>query len=85
MVLALLNSQNSGAAVNSTKFPCDTLPHMSIRAGVVVPVTFQQVNYAPNAQTSAERNHQRLKNANRRLKKSHVKYGTGFIKMLVRM
>ena len=36
--------------VNSTKFLCDTLPHMSIGTGVVRAVALQQIDNAPHAQ-----------------------------------
>ena len=42
------------------KFLFVTLPHMSIRAGVVVTVALQQIDEAPNAQTSAQRAHDDL-------------------------
>ena len=44
----------------SDKFLCVTLSHMSIRAGVVVTVALQQIDEAPNAQTSAQRAHDDL-------------------------
>ena len=46
---------------------------MSISAGVVVAVTFQQIDNAPHAQASAQSNHQSLKNIHRRIKKCHKK------------
>ena len=58
----------AGAAVNSTKFLCDTLPHMSISTGIVVTVTFQQVNIALYAEASAQHDNQDLQNVNRRRK-----------------
>ena len=58
-------------AVNSTKFSCDTLPHMSIRAGVVVAVALQQIDDAPNAQASAQRGHEGLQSRNSRSEKRH--------------
>ena len=39
---------------------CVTLWHMSIRAGVVVSITFQQVNHAPDTQPGSEGNHKGL-------------------------
>ena len=55
----------------SIKFFCVSLRHMSIRAGVVIPVSFQQVDAAPHAQTAAERDHQRLQHVNRGTEKCH--------------
>lgn len=46
----------------SIKFFCVTLPHMSIGAGVVVAVTFQQVDNAPDTETGTERDNEGLKN-----------------------
>lgn len=55
----------------SIKFSCVTLRHMSFCAGVVIPVSFQQVDAAPHAQTAAERDHQRLQHVNRGTEKCH--------------
>ncbi len=57
----------------SIKFFCVTLPHMSICARVVGPVTFQKVDDAPNRKTCAERNYESLQYVNALLKKSHNK------------
>ena len=46
---------------------------MSIRAGVVVAVTLQQVNDAPHAQDSAEGDHQDLQRVDSRSEKCHKK------------
>ncbi len=45
---------NSGAAVNSAKFSCDTLPHMSIGTRVIRPVALREIDAAPHAQASAQ-------------------------------
>lgn len=45
---------------------------MSISAGVVVSVTFQQVDGSPNAETCAKGNNQSLKNADSRVEKFHI-------------
>ena len=55
----------------SIKFLCVTLPHMSIRAGVVVAVTFQEVDDAPDAEASAEGDHKGLKNGDSLIEKCH--------------
>ena len=44
---------------------------MSIRAGVVVAVTFEQVNAAPYAKTAAKRDDQSLKNLDCTVEKIH--------------
>ena len=55
----------------SIKFLCVTLPHMSIGTGVVVAVTLQQIDRTPNAEASAQRHNEGLKNTNSRIKESH--------------
>ena len=50
---------------------CVTLPHMSIGTGVVVAVTLQQIDRTPNAEASAQRHNEGLKNTNSRIKESH--------------
>lgn len=57
---------------------------MSIGAGIVVPVPLHQVDNAPNAQTSAQGNHQSLKNTNRRIKKCHKKVPPKFFYLKAR-
>ena len=51
---------------------CATLRHMSICRGVVVAVTFQQVNDTPDAEASAESNNEGLKNGDCLSKKCHI-------------
>ena len=55
----------------SIKFLCVTLWHMSIRAGVVVAVTFQQVDDTPDAETSAQSDNEGLKNGDSLIEKCH--------------
>ena len=50
---------------------CASLPYMSIRAGVIVAVTFEQVNAAPYAKTAAKRDDQSLKNLDCTVEKIH--------------
>ena len=50
---------------------CVTLPHMSIRAGVVVAITFQQVDDTPDAQTGTQSNNEGLKNGDSLIEKCH--------------
>ena len=61
--------RNSG--LSSIKFLCATLSHMSIRAGVVVAVTFQQVDDAPDTKTGTERDNEGLKNGDSLIEKCH--------------
>ena len=56
----------------SIKFFCVSLRHMSICAGVVGAVAFQQVDHAPHAEASAEGNHKGLQSGNGRSKKLHI-------------
>ena len=56
----------------SINFLCVTLWHMSISAGVVVSVTFQQVNGSPDAEAGTKGNNQSLKNADSRVEKFHI-------------
>ena len=63
--------RNSGLLSN--KFLCVTLWHMSIRAGVVVAVTFEQVDCAPDAEASAQGDDQRLEHLDSRIEKLHSK------------
>ena len=62
--------RNSGRP--SIKFSCVTLRHMSIGAGVVVAVTFQQVDNAPDTETGTERDNEGLKNGDCLFKKCHI-------------
>ena len=61
--------RNSG--LSSIKFLCATLSHMSIRAGVVVAVTFQQVDDAPYAETGTEGDNEGLENGDCLIEKFH--------------
>ena len=65
-------SENNGIGVAVYQIlVCVTLSHMSIRAGVVIAIPFEQIDHAPDAQTSADRDHEGLKNRNSRVEKSH--------------
>ena len=44
---------------------------MSIGAGIVITITFQQINRAPNAEASAQRHDESLQGSNGRSKKLH--------------
>ena len=61
--------RNSG--LSSIKFLCATLSHMSIRAGVVVTVTFQQVDDTPHAETGTEGDNEGLENGDCLIEKFH--------------
>lgn len=56
----------------SIKFMCVTLPYMSISAGVVVSVAFQQVNGSPDAEAGTEGDDEGLENADSRVEKFHI-------------
>ena len=56
----------------SIKFLRVSLWHMSIGAGVVVAVTFQQVDNAPDTETGTERDNEGLKNGDCLFKKCHI-------------
>ena len=56
----------------SIKFLRVTLWHMSIGARVVVAVTFQQVDDAPDTETGTERDNEGLKNGDCLFKKCHI-------------
>ena len=56
----------------SIKFLCVTLPHMSISAGVVVSVAFQEVDGSPDAETGTESDDEGLENADSRVEKFHI-------------
>ena len=45
---------------------------MSIRAGVIVAVTFQQVDDTPNTEASAEGDNKGLKNGDSLIEKCHI-------------
>ena len=55
----------------SINFLCVTLWHMSIRAGVVVAVTFQQVDDAPHAEAGTEGDNEGLENGDCLIEKFH--------------
>jgi len=57
----------------SIKFFCVSLRHMSICAGVVVTIPFQQIDRAPDAEASAEGDDQRLEHLDSRIEKLHSK------------
>ena len=48
-----------------------SLPYMSIRAGVVVAVTFEEVDDTPDAETSAQSDNKGLKNGDSLIEKCH--------------
>ena len=56
----------------SINFLCVTLSHMSICARVVIAVTFQQVDNAPDTETGTERDNEGLKNGDCLFKKCHI-------------
>lgn len=67
--LAVRNS--GGVAVFVRILWVATLLTMSIGTGVVVAIALQQIDCAPNAEASAQRHNEGLKNTNSRIKESH--------------
>ena len=61
--------RNSG--LSSIKFLCATLSHMSISPGVVVAITFQQIDDAPHAETGTESDNEGLENGDCLIEKFH--------------
>lgn len=59
---------NSRAAY---QFLYATLWHISISAGIVISVTFQQVDDTPDAETSAQSDNEGLKNGDSLIEKCH--------------
>ena len=57
----------------SIKFLCDTLPYMSISAGVIRAIALQEVNHTPNAKACAERDHEGLQNTDCAIEKCHIR------------
>ena len=55
----------------SIKFFCVSLRHMSIRAGVIRAIPFQQVHAAPHAETSAQSHNEGLQDFDCRVEKFH--------------
>lgn len=55
----------------SIKFLCVTLPHMSIGSRVVLTVTFQKVDNAPDTKTCAQGHYESLQNTNCAVEKFH--------------
>ena len=51
---------------------CASLPYMSISAGVVVSVAFQQVDGSPDAEAGTEGDDEGLENADSRVEKFHI-------------
>ena len=67
--VSLIILRNSGVTVCS--LVCVTLRHMSIGTGVVVAVTFQQVDDAPHAETGTEGDNEGLENGDCLIEKFH--------------
>lgn len=57
----------------SIKFFCVSLRHMSICAGIIIAIPFQQIDRAPDAEACAEGDDQRLEHLNSRIEKLHSK------------
>ena len=52
-------------------FAFASLPHMSIAGRVILTVTFQKVDAAPNTQRTAEAHNDSLQSSNRTIEKFH--------------
>ena len=50
----------------------ELLHTLGLSAGVIIAVTFKQIDYTPNAETSTESDNESLKNADCRVKKFHI-------------
>ena len=68
---ALEQRNQHGADERHSAARHELLDALRLCAGVVIPVSFQQVDAAPHAQTAAERDHQRLQHVNRGTEKCH--------------
>ena len=55
---------------------------MSIRAGVVVAVTFEQIDRAPDTETGTESDDKSLKDAYSGLEKCHIHSNSRFLRLL---
>ena len=55
----------------SINFLCVTLSHMSIAAGVILSITLQQVDAAPDTQGTAQTDHDRLQSIDCAVEKFH--------------
>ena len=58
----------------SIKFFCVSLRHMSISAGIVIAVAFEQVDGSPDAETCAESDNEGLKNGYCAVEKCHIRF-----------
>ena len=52
-------------------FAFASLPHMSIRTGIVIAIAFQQVDDAPHAETGTEGDNEGLENGDCLIEKFH--------------
>ena len=68
--LAVRNS--GGVAVFVRILWVATLLTMSIRARVIITITFQKVNHAPHSEASSQGDHQGLQYFNRAVEKIHI-------------
>lgn len=63
----------------SIKFFCVSLRHMSIGAGIVISVAFQQVDDTPDTETSAQSDNESFQNSDSLSEKFHKLYLAGII------
>ena len=65
--------RNEGSADEGNTAACHELLHaLRLCAGIIVTVTFEQVDDTPNAETGTESDNEGLENANCRSKKCHI-------------
>ena len=58
---------------------------MSIRAGVIVAVTFEQIDRAPDTETGTESDNESLQYADCALEKCHIRSSSRTLRLLTRL
>ena len=71
-----------GADQGHTAAGHELLHALALCAGVIVAVTFQQVDSAPDAETCAKRDHEGLENTDSALKKCHIRSSSRTLRLL---
>ena len=78
--------RNSGGAVcPCLVFVVASLPYMSIAAGVVIAIAFQEIHDAPHAEASAQRDNEGGQGAYRRSEKCHITHGQQEVERIIRV
>ena len=70
-----------GADQSDTAAGHELLHTLRLRAGVIVAVTFEQIDRAPNAKTGTESDNERLKDAYSGLEKCHIHSNSQFLRL----